>query len=213
MRHPALILFVLLSPAVLRAEGTLAIALRAESTVADERTLLLDVADVTGDPAALVQRALALDLGPAPLPQLPRHITRAAIERRLARAGIAPSSIAWAGAPTSAARRASTHVSAATLAALAIAHARRSIPHCRSRWIVEADTRPPGLPVAGAEQGLRFAVCLPHDFRGPGTVRARVAVARGTTIVARATVGLRLRPAHADVVARVAPPLLARGAP
>jgi len=213
LRHHTLVLFALLSPAVLRAEGTLVIALHAESTVADERTLLLDVADVTGAPAALVQRALALDLGPAPLPQLPRYITRAAIERRLARAGIAPSCIAWKGAPTCLVRRPTTHVSAATLTRLAIAHARRSIPHCRSRWIVEAETRPPGLPVAGAEQGLRFAVCLPHDVRGPGTVHARVTVARGAAIVARATVGLRLRPRHADVVAQVPPSLMPRGAP
>ena len=191
----------LFASAVGHAAGALTIILPAQAVVHERRVLLVDVADVRGEPAALVERARAVDLGPAPLPYLPRQFSRAFLQRRLRREGLGPDAIQWSGQPEVRVVRSATRVPATLLADEATAHLRKSVPGSNGRPSIELERSARELRVLSPLHELRYVVTLPSAWRPLSSVPVQVAVSHAGRVLARADLLLKVRPVQPRVVA------------
>ncbi len=191
----------LLASAVGHAAGDLTIILPPQAIVHERRVLLVDVADVRGAPAALVERLRAVDLGPAPLPYLPRRLSRQFLEQRLRREGLARQAIHWSGQLEVRVVRKTTRVPRTRLAEEATAHLRKSLPGSNGRPSIELESSARDLLVLCPLSELCYIVTLPSAWRPASSVPVQVAVSHAGRVLARAHVLLKVRVGRPRVVA------------
>ncbi|MFW6164431.1 MAG: flagellar basal body P-ring formation chaperone FlgA [Planctomycetota bacterium] len=202
MRAFACLLIFLATGAPGAGEAAVTVALRKGAVVGDGAVRLGDVAEITGEPASLVERVAAVDLGQAPQPGAPRVVSRRLLHVRLRQEHIDPGQVTWAGADAARVSRRCACVRGATIAQAAADELRQTLPWPDEDLVIEVRRPPADLHVLGSADDVRYTVALRPGQRLLGSVPVTITVTREGRAVGRATAVLGVRVFQRMLVAR-----------
>lgn len=202
MRALGLLLLLLPLGAPTAGRPAVTVALRQAPVVGEGSVRLADVAEVTGEPASLVERVGAVALGQAPQPGLPRVISRRFLHARLRQQHIDPEQVRWAGADAARVSRRCTCLPGATIAQAAADELRETLPWPDQDLVIEVQRAPADLHVLGSADDVRYTVSLRPGQRLLGSVPVTITATREGRAIGRATAVLAVRVFQQMVMAR-----------
>ncbi len=202
MRPLAHLLLVLLTAPPPAAEPTVTVTLRQEAVVDDAALCLAHVAAVDGQPADLVERLGAVDVGRAPAPGAARSISRSFLAARLRQERIDPAQVTWAGTQATRVSRRSTCIPGAAIAQAAADEFRKALPWPDDDIVIEVHRPPADVHLLGPATDVRYAIAVRPGQRLLGLVPVDITLSREGRALGRATAMLGVRVFQRVVVAR-----------